>query len=55
MRTKELKRAAYEAPRTNVIGMRAEVILCASVTTPWYQKGGEGDFDYSVENEDTWA
>ncbi len=53
MKIKPNKRATYEAPKINVIGMGVEGILCAS--PDWYKKGGEGDFSFSYENDNTWA
>jgi len=55
MKTKTLNGAAYQAPTLHAVEIDAEGVLCASGDTPWYQKGGQGDFTHGVETDDTWA
>lgn len=38
----------YKAPTTESVGLVAETIICGS---PWYLQGGQGDFNYTVEEE----
>jgi hypothetical protein len=44
----------YLSPRTDVEHVLLEHNFTAS---PWYKKGGQGDFDYDVEDpdEDGWG
>ncbi len=53
MNMKEKVRVTYETPNINVIGARTEGILCQS--PPWYEKGGQGDYSYNTETDNTWA
>ena len=46
--------AAYQAPNLAVLEIKSEGILCASGDN-WYEKGGQGDFGYGTETDDTWA
>lgn len=45
-------KSIYESPEATLIGLHAEQIICGS---PWYQQGGEGDFNYDVETDNTFA
>lgn len=53
MKTNVSKGADYFAPTLSAIDIKAEGILCAS--GEWYEKGGQGDFGYGTETDDTWA
>lgn len=55
MKTIDLQGTAYQAPELQTIDIMAEGVLCASGETPWYMKGGQGDFSYGVDTDDTWA
>lgn len=48
------KRREYLSPAVEVIGLNSESVLCASDPTPWYKQGGQGDFDYIIEEDDSW-
>jgi len=54
MKTRKTKGAQYQAPELSVLEIGMEGILCASEKL-WYEKGGSGDFGYTVETDDTWA
>ena len=43
---------SYESPQSTVIGLHAEGVLCGS---EWYEKGGQGNFSYEVEEENEFA
>jgi len=42
----------YESPVATVVGLHSEGMICDS---PWYKKGGQGNFSYEVEEEDEFA
>ena len=42
----------YLSPRTDVEHVLLEHNFTAS---PWYKKGGQGDFTYEVEEEEEWG
>ena len=42
----------YAEPEATCVGLHTEGVLCGS---EWYLKGGEGNFSYDVEEDDTWA
>ena len=44
----------YASPELNLLEILQEGLLCSSPDT-WYQKGGQGDFSYGVEKDDTWS
>lgn len=44
----------YLSPAVEVLGLSSESVLCASDPTPWYKQGGQGDFDYIIEEDDSW-
>lgn len=54
MKTKNLHGATYQSPELAVLEIKSEGVLCAS-EDKWYDNGGEGNFDYGVGNDDTWA
>ncbi len=55
MKTKNLHGATYQSPELAVLEIKSEGVLCASGDNKWYDEGGEGNFDYGVGNDDTWA
>ena len=54
MNLKKIKGGGYVAPEMEIIDLHLESVLCSSPGTPWYQQGGQGDFDYTVKDEITW-
>lgn len=50
MKMKKDKREGYVSPELEVIDLHLESVLCAS--EPWYKQGGQGDFDYTIEEEE---
>ena len=56
MKMKKDKREGYVSPELEVIDLHLESVLCASdpQSQPWYKQGGQGDFDYGVEEEISW-
>lgn len=52
MKMKKDKREGYVSPELEVTDLHLESVLCAS--EPWYKQGGQGDFDYGVEEEISW-
>ena len=56
MKMKKDKREGYVSPELEVIDLHLESVLCASEPQPqlWYKQGGQGDFDYDVEEEISW-
>ncbi|MGM9753183.1 MAG: hypothetical protein ACI3ZK_03895 [Candidatus Cryptobacteroides sp.] len=52
---KRTKGVEYNSPAVEVIDLASETVLCTSAPTPWYRQGGQGDFDYTVDEEDGWA
>ena len=54
MKTKNLFGATYQSPELSVLEIKTEGVLCAS-GAPWYEQGGQGDFGYGTETDDTWA
>jgi hypothetical protein len=44
----------YQAPELSVLEIKAEGVLCAS-GDKWYEQGGQGNFGYGTETDDTWA
>ena len=42
----------YVSPSVETVELSSESVLCAS--DPWYKQGGQGDFDYTIEEEDSW-
>jgi hypothetical protein len=44
----------YNSPELNVIQLEIESGIAAS-STLWYEKGGQGDFDYVVTEDDQWG
>ena len=49
-----LGKELYVSPELNLLEMLQEGLLCSSPNT-WYKQGGQGDFSYDVENDDTWS
>ena len=50
---KKDKREGYVSPELEVIDLHLESVLCASEPQPcWYKQGGQGDFDYTIEEEE---
>lgn len=54
MKTKEFIGDAYQSPKLSVMEVMTEGVLCAS-GDKWYEQGGQGDFGYGTETDDTWA
>ena len=46
------KNRIYDAPVAALVGLNAEGLLCGS---PWYLQGGQGDFSYTIEEDDEFA
>lgn len=44
----------YQAPRLWVVDFKTEGVLCASGDV-WYRQGPAGDFNYTVDTDDSWA
>ena len=44
----------YVSPSVETVELSSESVLCASDPQPWYKQGGQGDFDYTIEEEDGW-
>ena len=42
----------YVSPSVETVELSSESVLCASDPQPWYKQGGQGDFDYSIEEEE---
>ena len=42
----------YVSPSVETVELSSESVLCASNPAPWYKQGGQGDFDYSIEEEE---
>ncbi len=53
---KKCCRGGYEAPEVLVTELTCGSVLCASSgeDKSWYQRGGVGDFTYSIDEDDTW-
>ncbi len=52
---KKCCRGEYEAPKVLVTELTCVSVLCASgEDKSWYQRGGVGDFTYSIDEDDTW-
>ena len=49
-----MKTGSYEAPALWIQELDSENVLCAS-TGKWYEQGGQGDFTYGYETDDTWS
>lgn len=48
-----IKKNKYSAPLSEPVSIdTSHPILDGS---PWYLQGGKGDFNYEVEEDDTWA
>ena len=52
MKMKQTNLSDYISPSVETVELSSESVLCAS--DPWYKQGGQGDFDYSIEEEDSW-
>lgn len=46
---------SYITPGMTVLNMQPEQAVMASSADNWYNKGGEGDFDYGISTDDDWA
>ena len=44
----------YTAPNLRILEIKDEGILCAS-GEKWYEKEGQGDFNFGLETDDTWV
>ena len=49
-----LGKELYVSPELNLLEILQEGLLCSSPNT-WYKQGGQGDFSYGVENDETWS
>ncbi|MGM9764487.1 MAG: hypothetical protein ACI3ZQ_10755 [Candidatus Cryptobacteroides sp.] len=45
---------SYITPGMTVLNMQSEQAVMAG-SNNWYNKGGEGDFDYGISTDDEWA
>lgn len=54
MNLKKIKGEGYVAPEMEIIDLYLESVLCASEPQLWYKQGGQGNFDYTIEEEDSW-
>lgn len=54
MKTNVSKGAEYMAPELSVLEIKSEGVLCGS-GDKWYEQGGQGNFGYGTETDDTWA
>ena len=52
MKMKQTNLRDYISPSVETVELSSESVLCAS--DPWYKQGGQGDFDYSIEEENSW-
>ena len=52
MKKKQTNLRDYISPSVETVELSSESVLCAS--DPWYKQGGQGDFDYSIEEENSW-
>ncbi len=50
-----MKEKLYETPTLERIEIQTEQGFAASGPELWYEKGGEGDFNYGVESDETWG
>ena len=50
MKMKQTNLRDYISPSVETVELSSESVLCAS--DPWYKQGGQGDFDYSIEEEE---
>ena len=55
MNMKRTNGVGYSSPAVEVIDLASETVLCTSEPTPWYRQGGQGDFDYEVDEDKGWA
>lgn len=44
----------YCAPEIRSLGLDTETIFCQSDNL-WYKQGGQGNFTYTVEEDDIWG
>ena len=54
MNKKQTNPRDYISPSVETVDLSSESVLCASDPQPWYKQGGQGDFDYSIEEEEGW-
>ena len=52
MKMKQTNLRDYISPSVETVELSSESVLCASDPQPWYKQGGQGDFDYSIEEEE---
>lgn len=43
----------YEAPKLDPIEIAAEQGFASSM--PWYDEAGTGDFNYGIDDDETWG
>lgn len=44
----------YSAPELRTLKIDTETIFCQSAE-PWHKQGGQGNFTYGVEEDETWG
>ena len=54
MKKKQTNLRDYISPSVETVEFSSESVLCTSDPTPWYKQRGQGDFDYSIEEENSW-
>jgi len=51
-----MKKRLYETPTLERIEIQTEQGFAATTGTElWYDKKGEGNFDYIIDNDETWG
>ena len=43
------KKLFYESPSAETVTIHPEGMICES--DPWYEKGGEGNFNFGIEDD----
>ena len=50
MKKKQTNLRDYISPSVETVELSSESVLCTS--DPWYKQRGQGDFDYTIEEEE---
>lgn len=54
MKTDVSRAVEYISPELSALEIESEGVLCAS-GDKWYERGGQGNFDYGTETDDDWG